>query len=255
MNLKLITFIACGFILLNCLAALGQTTVPIPIEAKADVVQSAQAHVPAKILITLHNQSPSAELTNVVVKLEGISHAPLQTSAFGLKPGQVTLQTFDVQPTDDDLYAMISFEWNNQTHSLAIPVVRPISTASVWPTTLPVIGTLMGGVLGAWLVNYFTQRREQTRANFEWSKMLFEKYEGSFRVFLASWQDLSSTVALQTEFRNLVQNAYVPVSIRNGYSQTIAVLSDESKQIEQKNQAGKEFQELVERFLTNPSYS
>lgn len=255
MQLSFITFaLLCGLMALNCSRARGQNTIPIPIEVKTEVAQSARPSIPVKVLVTLHNQSPSAELTNVVVKLDGAGLAPLQSPPLGLKPGQVTLETYDVQPTEDNLYVVVSFEWNNQAHSLATTVARPIPAASVWPTVLPVIGTLLGGILGAWLVNFFTQRRERARASFEWSKMLFEKYEGSFRAFLASWQDLSSTVALQTEFKNLVQNAYVPKSVRNGYTQTITVLSDESKQIAEKNQAGREFKELIERFLSSPLY-
>ena len=251
-----LSVLPCGMLLLMVGVASAQSNMlPVPLEVRPEVAQTVEANKPFTVFVTLHNQSPSAQLTNVVVTVGSYGMAELQGDTFDLQPGQTRVVRLDVAATESNPYVLTSFRWNNQEHSLATTVTRPVSAASLWPMLLPVISTLVGGILGAWLVNSFTGHRERARANFEWSKMLFEKYEAAFRGFLRGWQDLSSAVSLKTEFDNLIRDSYVPLRIRENYAVAMAALSDAARSNDQKRQAGEEFRDIVESFMKGPSYS
>lgn len=239
--------------LLTMSAASGQTlTTPVPLEVRADVAQSG-SNQKLVMFVTLHNQSPSTELTNVLVKVGEPGVPELDRPAFDLKPGQVRVERFDFPATENTPYVLASFSANNQAHSMAVLVTRPASS-SPWPLLLPIISTLVGGILGAWLVNFFTGRREKARSDFEWSKMVFEKYESSFRQFLAGWKDLSSGHSLKTEYDILIGNAHVPLRIRAGYERTFAALTDQTKPESDRKAAGQKFKDSVEQFMKKPFY-
>jgi hypothetical protein len=233
-------------------------TLPVPLEVRAELVSATATDAPRTIFVTLHNQSPTSPLTSVVVKAGSQDTAEVAHDAFDLQPGQTRVERFDLRATEANPYVLASFKWNGQEHSLATTMVLPPAASTLWPLLLPILNTLLstllGGVFGAWLVNYFTQKRERARADFEWSKMVFDKYEAAYRGFLTGWQNLSSAQSLTTDFNALSNTAYVPPRIRDSYAKTLDILSDAGRTLDQKRQAGEKFKGEVEGFMKDPLY-
>lgn len=243
---------------LSVAAADSPATLPVPLDVRAELVPAAASDAPLTVFVTLHNQSPTSPLTNVVVKVGSHDVAEVAHDAFDLQPGQTRVERFDLRPTEAYPYVLASFKWNGQEHSLATAMALPPAASTLWPLLLPVLNTLLstflGGVFGAWLINHFTQKRERARADFEWSKMVFDKYEAAYRGFLTGWQNLSSPQSLSTEFNTLSGAAYVPPRIRASYVKTLAILTDTGRPPDQKRQAGEKFKGEVEGFMKDPLY-
>jgi hypothetical protein len=173
-----------------------------------------------------------------------------------LQAGQTLAERFVISSRASNLYLTVHYKWNNQEHSLARAVTRrdlPVPP-SMWPILLPVLSSLIGATLGAWLVSFFSSKRERSRARFEWSKMLFEKYEKSYREFLRNWGNSISPMVLRTQFETLESTSLVPNSIRDMYDKTLMTLSSDGASDVEKHLASSNLRQTVARFMEQPWY-
>lgn len=222
----------------------------VPLDFNTYVVQQAEMDQTI-VLVTLHNRDMLRPIKNVEAQMEaGKSFRQVQ-KLDNLQVGQSQVIRFYVPTATGDSYLIISYEWNNQTHSLARSITLSASskTGIVWPTIIPAIISLVGVAIGACLVNFFTSRRERDRTRFEWSRMLFEKYEKAYRNFLNGWGGAPSATLLKKHFDVLEANSFVPFTIIEAYKKTYEVLSDSESSNIQKEEACKRFWQSLDDFI------
>jgi len=94
---------------------------------------------------------------------------------------------------------------------------------------LPAVASLMGVVIGAFLLHFFTASRETRRRKFEWAKSEYERHAPAYTSFLANWDYSLSAEMLSREYAKL--RLIVPISpqLHSQYQVTLSVLEDPSR--------------------------
>jgi hypothetical protein len=227
-----------------------------PLAIQIEVAQPDPRDSSMPVLINLQNRSASEEIKSVRIEVWEQNLKRGEREFDTLEPGRVVSAKFEVPRTASDMYFSATYTWREQQHTVLQAIDRaPMSKPdSMWPVLLPAIGTLVGGIFGAWLINLFTEHREQARARFEWSKMLFEKYEKGYRDFLRNWQGSTNRVVLETQFAALQENSLVPRAITELYKNTVSTLENAASGDEEKERSCSALQQAIDRFLQEPWY-
>jgi hypothetical protein len=228
-----------------------------PMQLQLEVAQPSKTDKTLLALITLCNKNASIVITDIDVQIMAGDTILTTSQVAKLEGGQAWAGSFRIPSTEGNSYLFVKYKYNNQDHSLARAILHPTSAKkdTIWPTLIPVISSLVGAILGAWLLNYYTSQRERSRARFEWSKMLFEKYELAYRDFLRGWANSPIPLVLETQFNALQDNSLVPPSIITAYNGTFALLSDDNVSDLEKQKACDRLRESVDHFMREPWYS
>src|SRR6185503_14639352 len=188
------------------------------------------------VLITLTNESDSpATKTTCELWSSDVNRIDVG-SIETLAPGQSSAEKLNLPPHVVNPYLKITYTFENQEHSIMQSIIRPkLEPAERSSLLIPILTgifnvcTAFGGALiGAWIVNKYTQSREMAKNKFEWSKMLFEKYEGAYRTFLKGWDGSPSSIVLESQFDTMRSNSLVPVAIEKAYDELLAALKSSS---------------------------
>ncbi len=189
----------------------------------------------SRLLVNLHNASISGEITDVKVSVRNAAGQELTTTEIGvLRAGQSVVKEFALPFSLDDCYIVTSFRLRGLENAVAqgIPTTPK---ASFGASSIAPLASLLGVFLGAALAHVFVTKQAVTRAGFEWSKMLFERYESAYRQFLATWGGVPSAVLLEGQFSTLRANALVPLTTIRLYEKAISILRSGASATDKQN--------------------
>lgn len=148
--------------------------------------------------------------------------------------------------------AELTFHVGRTVHTLQA-VVPPVAEpqATINPTVI-VAGLGVFGTLAALLTSEgFALRRERRAAASARSALMFEKYEGAFRNFLAAWPGTPNPGTLETAFQRLQSSAILPPKLLDRYAETRAALSESDPS--RRKSAAKAFYSEVAAMLMDPT--
>jgi len=232
-----------------------------PLTLRLEITQRSKDSESNLALINLTNEGDSA-ITKITCQLLSSDQQIDLRSLENLSPGQSLAEKINLPPQIVNPYLNISYTYENQECSLMLGIVRPkLEPVERSPLLIPLLTGLFnvftalgGALLGAWIVNKYTQNREMAKNKFDWSKMLFEKYEGAYRTFLRGWNGSPSSIVLESQFDTMKSNSLVPVTIEKAYSELLTTLKSESSPI-QKTEACEAFRHEFDKFVSNPWYT
>ena len=221
------------------------------LDVRLEVTQPIEGDQSNFVLATLHNSFTASALTDLGMQLYAGNVVLEEATLATLRSGQYYSARFSLPINQSNPSLLINYKVNDQSHSVVRAIVRPPITKkdTLWPTILPVISGLIGTLVGAWVANCFASRREEERARFEWSKVLFEKYEKAYRDFLRKWGMSTSSRVLTTQFDLFQENALVPLEIRDAFERTYIILSNSSATVDEKQVSCANLYQTVERFI------
>jgi hypothetical protein len=206
-----------------------------------------------RLVITLWNQNWQSPLTNLEIKVEIGKDVPVRKNMTFLGARQSLVSTCDLQNVSGNPYLVVSYNEDGHSNSLAQNIELPSPPqASSWPSIIPAIISLAGVAVGGWLTHLFTFRRERRRTEFDWGKMLFERYEKGYLLFLNGWRGFPNADILRRQFQDLQATCFVPARIANIYEQTMHMLLDGQTSDLQKENACKSLRESIDQFITKP---
>jgi hypothetical protein len=225
-----------------------------PLDIQSSLTQPSGNDQSFPFLLTLHNQSTSETITNIAIRIEERTVVIDTQSIDMLLPGQSTYLKFEVPIKASCPYLSTSYNFKNNQNSLAraIDLTTLSKDVNAWSQVISPLLSIFGIITGAWLVHLFTKWRDRQRALFDWSKMLFERYEKAYRDFLTGWGGIPSATVLETQFKILQHDSLVPSRIINEYNKTFSVLSHSQNSEAIKLESCQIFQEAINRFLSQP---
>lgn len=97
----------------------------------------------------------------------------------------------------------------------------------------------------AFIVERFARKREHAAQAIAWNATLFDRYEGAYRRFLATWGGAPNVDLLKTTFEQLQADAIVPPAVIRKYKQVLV-------QLEQ-NQDARERERVASELLNAAS--
>jgi hypothetical protein len=202
----------------------------------------------APILVTLHQNEPNRS-TDVVVELWCAGKLKANRKIGTLEPGQSWAESFHL-PSPNGHYLLIKYKNSGASNLIAraIPEI-PKKPSGLSISALPAISSLIGAIIGAWLLHSFSTRRERNRAGFEWGKMVFEKYEKPYRYFLRRWNASTSSSILETEFEDLQNEALVSQEIKQSYRTTLQILRNGTSSESERQTACETLYRVIESFF------
>jgi hypothetical protein len=136
-----------------------------------------------------------------------------------------------------------------------ITTVFPINPPKIiddkfpWQLLFTVLVSFLGTTLGAWLIHKFTSKRDDKRIQFDWNKMLFEKYELAYRAFIKNWAGSQSLTTLKAQFDLLESNCIVPMSIKEVYKNTINTFENSQSSADEKQTAANNLLKSIESLV------
>ncbi|MBI3659218.1 hypothetical protein HY230_01935 [Candidatus Acetothermia bacterium] len=235
------------------------TVLQTPLNISIDKTYTKDSDSFQMIIVTLYNQSAVTSIKNIELNIGQGTFFYGKQNLNELFPGQSQVIVFERIPnTAKDLLLFISYEFSSKPNSLAksLELSNAAKQPIVWTTLAPELISgllsLLGVVVGAALLHWFTSRRERIRSQNEWNKMLFEKNEGAYRAFLAGWNESTSAILLQNQFETLKATSFVPVTLIDSYKDTHVILSTPQTTPEQKQEACKALRIAFDRFIAQP---
>ena len=206
-----------------------------------------------RLAINLWNQNLEFPLTHLEIKV-GVGKAfHIVQNVPYLEARQSLAIMSDLQDIAGNPYLIISYYGNGKRHSLARNIEMPyLPQTSHWPSVIPAIISLVSSAVGGWLTHLFTTRRERRRTEFDWGKMIFERYEKGYLSFLNGWRGFPNADILRREFQALQATCFVPTRIATIYEETINLLSDTNASDIQKADACKSLRDAIDQFITKP---
>jgi hypothetical protein len=224
-----------------------------PLDVKVDSIPPTEQSDAAILFVTVSNGPQEHRVSRVRVRMGGLGISDKEHSAFDLEAGQSRVEVFRIVRPLRNHFVRVSYDATGRDNEVVRTVEWPkAKQESIVPLFAPVGGTLLGTMLGAWLLDHFSRRRERDRAKFDWSRMLFEKYEKGYRDFLREWAGVASSLILSRQFELLKENCLVPASIADAYNQTLAVVSSDNELVTKKEEACASLRSVIEAFFREP---
>lgn len=264
------TVIKCLLLLLFIQTDIGALAAPsepttkrlaMPLALQLEVTQRSKDLETNLALINLTNESNSP-ITKISCELLSSDLQQIDVKSIeNLAAGQSLAEKLNLPPQIVNPYVKVTYTFENQENSVVRSIIRPkLDLGERSPLLIPImtglfnVCTALGGaLLGAWIVNRYTQSREMAKNKFEWSKMLFEKYESAYRAFLKGWDGSSSSMVLESQFDTMRSNSLLPVAIEKAYGELLTTLKSSSSPT-QKNKACEAFRDEFGKFVSNPWY-
>jgi hypothetical protein len=224
-----------------------------PLDIKVDSIPPTELSDAAILFITISNGLQEHRALKVIVRIGGLGISDRAHPPFDLEVGQSRLEVFKIARPLRNYFVRVSYNVSGKNDEVVRTVEWPKThRESILPLFAPVGGTLLGTMLGAWLLDHFSSRRERERAKVDWSRMLFEKYEKGYRDFLREWGGVSSSLILSRQFEVLKENCLVPAFIAEAYNQTWAVVSSDKEVAARKDEACASLRSVIENFFREP---
>lgn len=233
-----------------------------PLVVGAEVAQRSGAGRPSLFVVTLFNKSAREPVTEVNLSLGAQGAGAAEQPLGDLAPGQSLAYSSEVGAAAEGPFVRVRYKWRDREHSVARALIRPPveKGESALPFVLPILTAMLaaafgigGTLLGARITNSYAEKREAARSSYEWSKMLFEKYEAAYRDFLYNWGGSTDPDFLRTNFNQLRRDSLVPQSIADAYAAAAAAFSGDQPKGE-REQAGVLLRRAVEDFMKRPWY-
>jgi hypothetical protein len=224
------------------------------IEFAVESTQPSQRDTIMFLLISLRNIEMERSIENVSIRLFQNGSEQRKEVFDKLLAGQAVSVQLPIPRDWTNTFYTIQYKTTNGMQSVtrAFNMPRQINKDSMLPMLIPVLSGLVGAIVGAWVVNFFTNRRERARYQFEWSKMLFEKYEKAYRDFLRNWRGTQSVLVLQTQFSSLQENSIVPRNMINLYDEVVSILKSSTSTQRDKEGACSRLMDGVHEFIKRP---
>jgi hypothetical protein len=216
-------------------------------------VESVLANNGTYLVVTLTNRAKSEK-----VLTESLEIGPDARDAIVAKlhreliPGETLIERKALKSKSDQ-YLIVAYRFGGRRHIILRSLPRaPAREAGHWSDLIvPAAFSLGGVIIGAGLSAYWTAKRESARTNFDWSRMLYERYEASFREFMSVWQGSQSAGVLKTQFERLREKTWLPRDLEDAYRTTYAILSS-SAQEEKKSAAARSFRDALDLYMARP---
>jgi hypothetical protein len=204
-------------------------------------------------LLSLTNGDARSNVTVTRIEIGRRTTVPLVRSIRrSIRPKHTILLRYSLGKSEGE-YVAISYRFERVFKTVLVrtrPEIRP--SRHPWSGSVPAAAFSLAGVaLGAGLTAYWTAQREHRRNKFEWSKMLYERYEQSIRQFVVSWSGSTSAVLLRAQFERLRQSAWIPRQIEESYHATYGILASGASD-DEKRQAADRLRDAFDNYIRRP---
>lgn len=205
------------------------------------------------VFITLSNIG-TVPAESLYLSIESINGPIVNSSLSSLIGGQSQVVPVAIPPSDIDQLVLILQYRQGDVEQSQVKLIELKSSSNGYSSYLNVLllPAIVGSLItlaGVFVTAFLAARRESARANFEWGKSLFERYEQYYLKFMSGMAGTLDGDQINEYFKQLSKPALVPNHLRTKVRETISVLrsdvSTDQKRIARDNLLN-EFEQFME---------
>jgi hypothetical protein len=229
----------------------SDSTLTIQVSGPSDLTINVVRSRESETWVRVRNESQADTLHQLVIEMQTVAHqAPFSIDSI-LLPGQSVVRRGTVD-TRKDFVVHVTYLRAGIRNEQVVGVPSFKAGNQDLMTIMPAVISLVGVLVGAWLLHHFTSRREKNRTIVEWNRVLLERYEPAYRDFLQGWGGAESEMLLNSHFQVLLRNSVPPPGSVALYDKCRAVLSDPAASASERKDACERLYNHINSWIFSP---